>query len=256
MNQPYQIYIVIFAVFVFVFILIYYLYNIYISNQKNISSILKSSNLKGKVTIDLSNSSIPTFHNPTSSMSIWINVGSISSQTDKVYIYVFGFKSGNETEKQIYSLYLDPSTNGLYFKPIGVDENNTSYCVINYLTPNKWNNVVVNIVNNTIFEFYVNAKLENTYTDNTDSLATQIQQISSISTDSVYSNCYLFYTTSSNSPSNYDISIQQFQRNAYALSLTDVLDIYNSGTSMHMPSYNMGYNYSEDNTIIKSGTIF
>jgi len=166
MNKPYQIYIVIFAVIILVFILIYYSYNLYISRKKNISSILKSSNLTGTVTVDLSNSNIPTFQNPTSSMSIWINVASISSsQTDKINIYSFGFNSDttNNNEKQIYSLYLDPSTNGLYF--ITDNITNTKYVVINYFPPNKWNNVVINIFNNTTFEFYVNAKLENTYTD-------------------------------------------------------------------------------------------
>lgn len=239
MNET-HIYIAAFIFSILMFIVVYYFYNLYISRKKNITSILRTTKLSDTVNIPLSGN-VADISFATSSMSIWINIHSISPTTneDKLYIYKFGNTNGDF----VYGLYIDQLTGEIYFQ---TDSTSSKFLVTKHMNPNVWNHIVVNIFNNKTFEFYINAKLVNTYISNSNN----IQDIAS-KADS----CYLFSPNQSRPPVC-DVSIQQFQRNLYTLPPSDVLNLYKSGTTMNMPSYNFGYEYTQDGNVINSGLIF
>jgi len=231
--------------------------------NKIVGGIITSS--KDGFTIDASNN-VPSIKEATSSMSIWLNIKNTKTDSSD-YIHIFCFdktqsvtypnyvKPGDDPYTIIYSLNIRKNTSILSFCPYFVNSNdftNNNLNITNDIPYDKWVNVFINIKNNTIFEFYINGKLEKTY--NVGSTIPTV--INFIHNSNKIQWCVMLKPDNENECDKFIISISKFERWLYNQTPDQIMKVYNAGTGFELPLWNAGITYLYDDKIIQQKHLF
>ena len=254
MNNLFFIYSILFIILFVLFFSFLYMYNLY-SDLKNkiVGGILQSTGDGYTFKTD----NIPSITKTTSSMSIWLNIKNTNTDASS-YIHIFCFSVDTEATMNInrdlvYSLNICKNTSFLSFCPYHTAQNiaefNKNNLMITKDMPyDKWTNVFINITNNAIFEFYINGKLEQTY-----SIDKGINQ-NIINTP--LNNCVMIKANNDLSNNIFDISVANFERWLYNQTPDQIMKIYNAGIGFQLQFWNAGITYLYDDKIIQRNNLF